>query len=88
MARKKLVLGEEYDHELWARVLTVLRDMGAKVGKMEEQIGGSQIVETVRARLGWRNIIVEGETYMGLSIEGDEADIDAIAARVAQRQTE
>ncbi len=86
MAQKKLVLGTEYDDDLLAHLRAILRGMGAKIGKMDQQIGGSQIVQTWIVKLAGRMLVIEGETYMGLSIEGDEEDVDMIALKFAQRQ--
>jgi hypothetical protein len=61
-----------------------MRDMGAK--KLEEKWGvaGSQEVELTKLELRGKIIDMESETYIGLSITGDEHDVDEIAKRVAE----
>jgi len=58
--------------------------MGAK--KLEEKWGvaGSQEVELTKLELRGKIIDMESETYIGLSITGDEHDVDEIAKRVAE----
>jgi hypothetical protein len=86
MAQKNLVLGDEYDDDLFAHLVAALRGLDAKIGKKDEGIGGSQIVQAWEVKLAGRRFVIKGETYMGLSIEGDEADVDTVALMVAQRR--
>src|SRR5450631_2076091 len=81
---KTIVLGDEHDSHLRSVVGKVMRDMGAK--KLEEKWGvaGSQEVEATKLELREKIIELEAETYIGLSITGDEQDIDEIAKRVAE----
>ena len=44
--------------------------MGAELEARQWGLGGSQIIETVKVSLGRDGIVVEAETYVGLSISG------------------
>jgi hypothetical protein len=81
---KTIVLGDEHDSHLRSVLGKVMRDMGAKTLEEKWGVGGSQEVETVKLELRRKIIVLESETYTGLSITGDEHDVDEIAKRVAE----
>ncbi|MFF2324207.1 hypothetical protein ACFVTJ_24455 [Agrobacterium sp. NPDC058088] len=83
MART-VILGPEYDPHLLATVKKVLRQLGASVESRNWSIAGSQEIETVQAQLAGQEITIEAETYIGLSITGDELTIGEISERVRQ----
>ena len=83
MART-VILGPEYDQHLRATVMKVMRQLGASVESRDWSVAGSQEVETVQARLARQEITIEAETYIGLSITGDENTINEISRRVRQ----
>jgi hypothetical protein len=81
----KAVLGAEYDRELWTAVLQILRDLGAaEVGETWE-VAGSQELQHLEVTVGNETVIVEGETYVGLSITGAPNLVNAITARLRGR---
>jgi len=79
---KRVVLGAEHDQALRRRLLEVLRNLDAKSTDQSFQVGGSQELETLTAFVGSRSILVESETYIGLTITGDAELIDEVVARV------
>lgn len=81
---KTLVLGDEYDQQLRAALVQVLLQLGAVLENRNWVVAGSQEVETFLWQLAGQDITVEAETYMGLSISGDENTINDIAQRVSQ----
>lgn len=85
--KKKLVLGDEYDDGLRQALLDCLTTMGADIEARQWGLGGAQIIETLKVSLGRDLIVVEAETYVGLSITGAARVVDRIAAALAARTT-
>ncbi|MDO5895562.1 hypothetical protein [Agrobacterium sp. Azo12] len=79
-----VVLGDEYDQHLRAALVQVMLQLGAVLENRNWVVAGSQEVETFLWQLAGQDITVEAETYMGLSISGDENTINDIAQRVSQ----
>jgi hypothetical protein len=84
-SEKTVLLGAEYDPEVWSAVLQALKDLGATELGKTWQAAGSQELQRVEARLRSRTVIVEGETYGGLSITGESGLIAEITALVRSR---
>ncbi|HRJ61790.1 MAG TPA: hypothetical protein PKZ97_10590 [Azospirillaceae bacterium] len=80
---KTVILGDEYDDALRARVFVILRRLGAETAGGDWALGGSQEVETVRVRLGGADLTVEAETYVGLSLTGPDDAVDRVTAALA-----
>jgi hypothetical protein len=85
--KKKLVLGDEYDEALRQIVMDCLAAMGADVEARQWGLGGSQIIDTCKVSLGRDLLVVESETYVGLSIRGEARLVDRVAALVAAKTT-
>ncbi len=83
---KTIVLGDEFDDDLRSVLVEVMRDMGAKTVDSDWSVVGSQELETAKLELRGKMVDVESETYIGLSITGDENDVDEIANRVSQKK--
>lgn len=64
--------------------MEVLRQLGASITSRNRAIAGSQEIETVVLQLAGKEITIEAETYVGLSITGDEKVINEISERVRQ----
>ena len=79
--RKKIILGDEYDDDLRDRLCQLLKSMGGKVVHNDWALGGSQVLETLEVALPDGNIAVEAETYIGLSISGEETQVIELAAK-------
>lgn len=80
---KTVILGDEYDDALRARVFVILRRLGAEIADGDWALGGSQEVETVRVRLDGADLTVEAETYVGLSLTGPADAVDRVTAALA-----
>lgn len=80
---KTVILGDEYDDALRARVFAILRRLGAETAGGDWALGGSQEVETVRVRLDGADLTVEAETYVGLSLTGPADAVDRVTAALA-----
>jgi len=83
--KKKLVLGNEYDDALRQAVLDCLAAMGADIAARQFGFGGSQIIETMKVTLGKDLLLLEAETYVGLSVSGEARIVDRLASMVAER---
>jgi len=79
------VLGNEYDDVLRQAVLDCLGVMGADIAARQFGFGGSQIIETMKITLGKDLLVVEAETYVGLSVSGEARLVDRLASMVAER---
>lgn len=75
---KTVILGDEYDGALRARLFDVLRDLGAQMSGGARALAGSQDVETCRLRLDGAEVVVEAETYIGLSLSGPAEIVDKV----------
>jgi len=82
--RTTVILGDEYDDNLRAALRAVLSDNNAVGFAPSWGVGGSQELETLRVRLGNDLIIVEAETFVGLSLTGRKATVENLARQVRQ----
>ncbi len=82
--RVTVIFGPEYNETLRTTVMDVVEQLGASVESRNWSVAGSQEIETVQARLADQEIIIEAETYIGLSITGDEDTVNEISERVRQ----
>ena len=78
-----VVLGDEFDEPLREALLEVLREMGATEQSSDRGVGGSQEIETAVFDLRGKRLVVEAETYEGLSIRGEEAVVKVVQERLA-----
>ncbi len=77
-----IVLGPEYDD----RLKLVLRDvLGSMGGQLASKTPWLPDLEVVVVEMRGETITIEAETYMGLSISGPEALVQAVAQRVKAR---
>jgi hypothetical protein len=60
-----------------------LAALGADVRARQWGLGGSQILETVQVALGKDVLVIEAETYVGLSLAGEARLVDRVAALLA-----
>lgn len=84
-AAKPVVIGDETDDELREKLLAVLGEMGAVEKSSERGVGGSQEIETAVFDVKGKELVVEAETYEGLSLRGDSALVDEVKARLAKK---
>lgn len=67
---KTLVLGREYDHALRFSLFKVLEQLGGRMLSHDWCLGGSQEISGCVFKFDSCEIVVESETYIGLSITG------------------
>lgn len=84
--KKKLVVGKEYDDALRRALMDCLSDMGAEIAARQWGLGGSQTLETTKVYIGKDLVVVQSETYVGLSITGEARLVERIAATLSSRQ--
>jgi hypothetical protein len=79
------VLGDEFDDSLREKLTDVLRKLGATPSNGGNRfIVGSQELEMVDVIVGGRNLHVEAETYIGLSISGPADLVEQVRRLVLQ----
>lgn len=81
---KSIVLAEEHDEEARQVLVRVLNGMGATELSRLTGVGGSQDLVSVEVLIHGRPLVVETETFIGLSIRGPTELVDAIAAQFRQ----
>ena len=80
-----IVLGDEFDESLRAKLLDVFRELGAtQAGDADRFVVGSQDVEAVEVTIDGRRLQVEAETYIGLSLSGPADLVEKIRRLVLQ----
>jgi hypothetical protein len=84
MAPKQMTirLGDEFDDALRDAVRTALVELGAVPGEVSWGLGGSQEIETLEAMIDGERVLVEAETYAGLTITGAEVTVRRVATAV------
>lgn len=80
VATKTLVVGPEFDEGLLNDLRKLLKSMGAEPRDADWAMGGSQELDSMKFDLRGQQILVESETYVGLSVTGPAALVDQIAA--------
>jgi hypothetical protein len=75
-------LGDEFDDTLRDAVRRALVDLGAVSGEVTWGIAGSQEIEALAAVIDGERVIVEAETYAGLTITGAEVTVRRVAEAV------
>ena len=70
MATEQWVVGPEYDEQLFHRLGCVLRAFGFKLDTKWDGVGGSQDIRHWEITSPEGVLVVDSETYMGLSIHG------------------
>lgn len=70
MVTEQWVVGPEYDEQLFRRLGAVLKSMGFNLDSKWDGIGGSQDIFHWELKSPDGSLVIESETYMGLSVEG------------------
>jgi hypothetical protein len=73
------IVGDEFDDKLKARLVELLKGMGGSFSNSSSAIAGSQEIAKVLVTLGSQQIEIESETFIGLSISGDQRLVEDIA---------
>lgn len=82
---KDITLGKEYDEATIAALKQVLAEEGAQKVDGEYGVGGSQELHTWTYKIGGELLEVTSETYIGLSISGEDELVSRIAEAVKLR---
>jgi hypothetical protein len=82
-----VVLGPEHDQRLRRVVQEVILRLGGKLRKQDWGLGGSQEIETVEIKIGTDRLVLEAETYVGLSLRGPSQLVHRIEAMVKAEMT-
>jgi hypothetical protein len=85
-SEKTVVLGPEYDQQLRSALRDVLQALATGKPRHEWGVAGSQELETVDVEIDGRQLHVEAETYMGLSITGPADLVDRVSEMIKQRR--
>jgi CBS domain containing-hemolysin-like protein len=78
-------LGPEYDKSLHEALDAVLLSLNATSIEKEWALGGSQEIVSFQVNIEGRPLIVESETYIGLTITGEETLVDTVSGLVMKR---
>jgi hypothetical protein len=73
-----VVLGDEFDDMLKDKVFQALTEMGGVRKNFEHLHGGSQDVYIWTYEINKIQVIIEAETYIGLTIKGDEGIVRSV----------
>lgn len=65
--------------------MACLTSLGAEITARQWGLGGSQTLETTRAYLGKDLIVIEAETYVGLSIQGEGRIVERIKSLLSAK---
>jgi hypothetical protein len=82
-----VVLGPEHDQRLRRVVQQVILRLGGKLRTHDWGLGGSQEIETVEITIGADRLVLEAETYVGLSLRGRSRIVHRIEAMVKAEMT-
>lgn len=82
---KKIVLGKEYDEVLKGELTNTLKSMNFQKVSFQRAIVGSQDLQILKVVLNGAEVVIESETYMGLSICGPEGVVDEIVSNLGKR---
>ncbi len=80
-----ITLGDEHDDQLRRVIEDVLCEFGAKEGGRARGLGGSQDIEILELEIDGQRLVVETETYIGLSIRGASELVRRIESEVKTR---
>ena len=81
----KAELGAENDDRAMSAAIWALREIGAKRQAGSWGVGGSQEVSREEWNAGCEVLVLEGETYIGLTLSGPDALVARVATLVRER---
>ena len=83
--QETIVLGEEYDAKLQKVLIEVLQEIGGV--KLDNSWGvlGSQEVHTLSIKIGAKTLLIQSETYIGISLTGESTLVQEVSTLVKQR---
>lgn len=78
------ILGDEYDEQLREKLAKALREMGAVLDGHDWSVAGSQEIDSYSVTIADQHLLVEAETFVGLSISGSRGLVDEVMAHLAK----
>jgi hypothetical protein len=78
MTTERWIVGAEHDEDLLAALRTSLRALGYGEGPKSWGIGGSQEISSWTAARSDGQLVIEAETYVGLSITSPSVLVQAV----------
>lgn len=78
----EIVLGDEYDDALFARLATEVAALSGSITEKEWTLSGSQEMTVFQIALPDGQIEAVAETYLGLSLRGTRSLVEQLARRV------
>jgi hypothetical protein len=82
----RVVLGPEHDAELRNALMETLRELDGHITDRSWGVAGSQEIERLDLIVNGERVIVEAETYMGLSLSGSAAVVQLIVTALQRRR--
>lgn len=82
---KTIVPGDDFDERLRPALRAVMRELGAITLTTSWDAAGNVELATAKMQLHGKIVDVESENHSGLSISGDDHEVDEIAGRVAEK---
>lgn len=79
-----LNLGAEHDPALLEALMIALRELGASVSEADRALGGSQERLSIVTNIAGVRLLIESETYIGLTLKGDQQMVKRVAERTRQ----
>jgi hypothetical protein len=71
-------VGSEHDEQALAALAQTLRELGYTIDKPTWGMAGSQEISTWRVHRAQDELVVETETYVGLSVSGERPLVDEV----------
>jgi len=84
--KKTIVLGPEYDDDLWKTLKIILADIGATVAHSSSGHYGSQDMDCYAVFLSGEELVIESETYVGVSITGEAHIVENVSRLFFQKK--
>ena len=78
-------LGNEYDEDVVRALQFALHASGAQKGEHSWGLGGSQEIDQHVVQIGEETVVVEFETYVGITITGKKSLVECLAEQVRRR---
>ena len=78
----KIRLGDEFDDALRDAVRTTLAEKGAVLTGKSWGVGGSQEIESLEAMVGGERVLIEAETYVGLTMSGAKTIVERLVEAI------
>jgi hypothetical protein len=78
----EIVLGDEYDDALFARLVAEVAALGGSITDKEWTLDGSQEMTVFQIALPDGQVEAVAETYVGLSLRGTTSLVEQLARRV------